>query len=267
LGGGRLILSEIIWRTTMELDLRDYIKIIRKRLWIILSIVLVTTLTVGIISFLFLKPVYQASTKLIVNKSNDQVSLNQVDINTINTNLRLIDTYKEIIKTTAIMDNVAIAHPEFQLTAEQLVSKVQVSSVNNTQVMTLIVEDYSYEKAANIVNAVSEIFEKEIPKLMSVDNVSILNKAKMKENPTPVKPNKKLNVAIGFIVSLMVALGLVFLLEYLDDTIKTEADIQQYLEIPTLAMIAKVRPEDIQEREEKHSSKVRSEPINVKLNN
>jgi capsular polysaccharide biosynthesis protein len=249
----------------MELDLRDYIKIIRKRIWIIISIVLIACLTSGIFSFFLIDPVYQASTKLIVNKSNERVGLDQVDINSINTNLRLIDTYKEIIKTPAIMDNVVNKYPEFNLTTGQLISKVKVSSVNNTQVMTLIVQDTSYEKAAKIVNAVSKVFEQEIPKIMKVDNVSLLNEAKMMDNPTPVKPNKKLNVAISFIVSLMVAAGLVFLLEYLDDTIKNESDIQQYLGIPALGLISKIRPEDVQIRTKAEESMLGSEKNHVTI--
>jgi capsular polysaccharide biosynthesis protein len=219
-----------------------------------------------VVSYFFIKPVYEASTKLIVNKSNENVSLNQVDINSINTNLRLIDTYKEIIKTPAIMDKVASIHPEFNLTTEQLVKKVMVSSVNNTQVMTLIVQDISYNKAVKIVNAVSKMFQEEIPKIMKVDNVSLLNEAKMMDKPLPIKPNKTLNVAISFVVSMMVALGIVFLLEYLDDTIKNEADIQQYLGIPTLGLISKVRPEDIEMHIKAEVSKAGGEKSHVTVN-
>lgn len=249
----------------MELDLKDYIKVIRKRLWIIIAIVFITTLATAIISYFFIDPIYQASTKLIVNKSNDRVGMDQVDINSINTNLRLIDTYKEIIKTPAIMDKVATEFAEFNLTAEQLIGKVKVSSVNNTQVMTLIVQDKSYSKAAKIVNAVSKVFEQEISKIMKVDSVSLLNEAQILDNPSPVKPNKKLNVALSFIIALMISLGLVFLLEYLDDTIKSEADIQQYLGFPALGLISKILPEDIEERS-KANSKLGSEQSHVTYN-
>jgi capsular polysaccharide biosynthesis protein len=161
-------------------------------------------------------------------------------------NIRLIDTYKEIIKTKRIMDKVVQEHPEFNLTRDQLIQKVKVSSVNNTQVMTLAVQDESYAKAADIVNAVSKVFKEEIPSIyMGIDNVSILNEANRDDNAAPVKPNKKLTVAISFVVSLMVAFGLAFLLEYLDDTIKTEADVAKYLELPTLAMVTKINEEDL----------------------
>ncbi|MNI06654.1 Capsular polysaccharide type 8 biosynthesis protein cap8A [compost metagenome] len=211
----------------------------------ILIVVLISSAATGVYSYVFMNPVYEASTKLIVNKSNEGQGVNTaVDINSVNLNLRLIDTYKEVIKTPRIMDQVIKEHPELELTAEQLIQKVKVSSVNNTQVMTVIVQDLSYMKAANIANAVSQVFQQQIPMIMKVDNVSLLNEALPKENPIPVKPNPKLNIAISIIVSLMIAVGIAFLLEYLDDSIKTEEDVEKYLGLPTLTMIIKVKDED-----------------------
>ncbi len=229
----------------MELELRDYIRIIRKRIWLIISVVAAACITTGLISWLWLTPVYEASTKLIVNKSNEAAGFGQLDINSVNLNIRLIDTYKEIIKTPAIMEKVAAKHPEFGFTAEELTGRVKVSSVNNTQVMTLSVQDPSYAKAAAVVNAVSEVFIEEIPSIMQVDNVSFLAPADPGKTPSPVKPRPALNLAIAFVVSLMIAVGIVFLLEYLDDTIRTERDVEQYLGYPTIGMIPKVKDSEI----------------------
>lgn len=229
----------------MELDLRDYLKVIRKRIWLLIAIVMISGLTTGIISYYVLTPVYEASTKLIVNKPNERTGIDALTINDVNLNIRIIDTYKEVIKTPYIMELVVKEYPQFDLTAEQLISKVKVSSVNNTQVMTLAVQDPSYTKAAEIVNAVSKVFQREIPNVMKVDNVSLLSKAEMTAHPAPVKPSPKLNVAISLVVSLMTGIGLIFLLEYMDDTIKSESDVQQILQLPALAMIVKIKDEDL----------------------
>ncbi|MDD9266229.1 YveK family protein [Paenibacillus sp. GCM10023248] len=250
----------------MELDLRDYFKILRKRAWMIAVIVLLATVTTTVVNYLFLRPIYEASTKLIVNKSSDQVGVSQVDINTVNLNIRLIETYKEIIRTPRVMDKVVADYPDLKISTEQLVNKVKVSSVNNTQVMTLVVQDPSYERAAKIVNAVSIVFQSEIPKIMKVDNISLLNEAKDMEQPIQVKPNKNLNIAISFVVSLMIALGITFLLEYLDDKLKTEEEVMQYLGLPTLSMITKMRPEDLQNQSKQTKEQRVGEPSHVKLN-
>jgi len=227
----------------MELEFKDYLRILRKRLVLIVSITLLSTLAVGLISYFVLPPVYEASTKIIV-KSNEQAGIAQLDINAINSDLKLVDTYKEVIKTPAIMDAVVAEHPEFNMSSEELIQKVRVSSVNDTQVMTLVIQDGDYNKAAKVVNAISEAFQTEIPRIMKVDNITILNQAKLKDAPVPVKPNKVMNTAIAFLLGLLVSVGLAFLLEFLDDSVKTEADIEALLGLPTLAVIARLKPED-----------------------
>ena len=55
---------------------------------------------------------------------------------------------------------------------------------------------------------------------MNVDNVTVISKAEVAENQSPIKPAPMLNIAIAFIVGLMASVGLAFLLEYLDNTVK-----------------------------------------------
>ena len=62
---------------------------------------------------------------------------------------------------------------------------------------------------------------------MNVDNVTVLSKAEVAENQSPIKPRPMLNVAIAFVVGLMAAVGLAFLLEYLDNTVKKEEDVEK----------------------------------------
>ncbi|AHV98603.1 YveK family protein [Paenibacillus sabinae] len=244
---------------SQELDLRDYFRIIRKRLWLIVGIVIIVCGIAGIYSVYIKQPVYEASTKIIVNQTPNQTAVAQLDLNQINTNIQLINTYKEIIKTPAILDIVASKYPQFNLTTDELMKKVNVSSVNNTQVMTLVVRDTSYSKAAEVVNAISLVFKQEIPDLFNVQNVSILNEAKVnpEQAPGPVEPNVLLNLAIAFVVSLMIGLGIAFLLEYLDDTLKTEADIEQVLGLPTLAMITRVGAEEARAGEPVSAAQIR----------
>ncbi|RIX45881.1 lipopolysaccharide biosynthesis protein [Paenibacillus nanensis] len=229
---------------TNELDLRQYMMILRKRLLVIISFVVICSAAAAAYSIFLKDKMYEASTKIIVNQTSSQLATTQLDINQINTNIRMIDTYKEIIKTPAILDKVEERFPQLGFTAEQLARKIKVSSVNNTQVMTLVVQDADYRKAAETVNAVSTVFQEEIQHIFKVENVSILNNADVEAQPSPVSPNVPLNIAIAFVVSLMLAVGVVFLLEYLDDTIKTEADVQEYLGLPTLAMVSKMNSEE-----------------------
>ena len=106
---------------------------------------------------------------------------------TVQTNLQLINTYNVIIKSPAILDKVA-QQLGTDLTAAQLNEKITVASEADSQVVNVTVQDPDPQMAANIANTTAEVFQKEIVNLMNIDNVNILAKANMGENPSPVKP-------------------------------------------------------------------------------
>ncbi|MCI3927139.1 Wzz/FepE/Etk N-terminal domain-containing protein [Paenibacillus sp. TRM 82003] len=230
-------------------ELKEYGRILKKRWWLIALVVGIATITSGVFSFMLTEPVYGASTKLIVNQSTqDNALLQQMNTSQISANIMLIETYKEIIRTNAIMDQVAEQYPELGLTPEQLIARIQVSSVNDTQVMTVSSSDGSYENAMNTVNAVANVFKDRIPTIMKIDNVEILSAAKPNANPVPMGSNPMLNILISFMVSLMVSVGLAFLMEYLDDSVKSEADVAAALQVPTYAVISVMKAKDVSQK-------------------
>jgi capsular polysaccharide biosynthesis protein len=151
----------------------------------------------------------------------------------------MINTYSVIIKSPAILEKV-IDELELDQSVEQLSEKITINSQENSQVFSLTVQDSNPTKAVEIVNTVSATFQKEIKDIMNVDNVSVLAKAEIKDDPTPVKPNPLLNIAIAVVVGLVAGVGLAFLLEYMDNTIKDEEDIERILELPVLGSIQKI---------------------------
>jgi capsular polysaccharide biosynthesis protein len=124
------------------------------------------------------------------------------------------------------------------------------------------VQDPNAKVAAQIANKTAEVFKEEISDIMNVNNVSILAKADVTENPSPIKPRPLLNVAIAMIVGLMASFGLAFLLEYFDNTIKNEQDVEKILGLPILGVIAMIddqKMEDSVARRNARKSSVRGE--------
>lgn len=67
------------------------------------------------------------------------------------------------------------------------------------------------------------------------DNLKISNKAVTPGGP--IGPNRSRNIIVALLISLAAGIGLAFLLDYLDDSIKSSDDIGKYLGLPTLALI------------------------------
>lgn len=222
------------------ISLKELFQTLRKRLSLIVLITALATMTSGIVSYFFITPIYQSSTQLLVNQSReDQTPFQYTDIQT---NLQLINTYNVIIKSPAILD---IVRDELNLeeSIEELNEKITVNSEKDSQVVNISVQDPDPGRAATIANTIASVFQKEIKNLMKVDNVNILSKAEVKENPSPIKPKPLLNMAIAFVVGLMTGVGIAFLLEYLDNTIKSEQDIEKILELPVLGAISEIDDE------------------------
>ncbi|ODG93160.1 capsular biosynthesis protein [Gottfriedia luciferensis] len=218
------------------ISLQELFGVIKKRLIMIISITVVATVVTGVISFLFLTPIYQSSTQLLVNQKETKDS-SIYQNNQVQTNVQLINTYNVVIKSPAILDEV-INQLNLDYTVAELTKNITVTSETNSQVFTVTVQDPNPEQAQAIVNTIASVFQEKIKTIMSVNNVTVLAKADLSENP--IKPNKKLNVAIGFVVGLMISVGIAFLLEFLDNTVKTEKQLEELLELPILGVISEV---------------------------
>lgn len=218
------------------ISIADIFKTLKKRWKLIMLLTLVAALISGAISYFLLTPVYQSSTQILVNQKQSE---NQLDSTQIRSNIDMINTYSVIIKSPAILEKV-IDDLELDQSVEQLSEKITINSQENSQVFSLTVQDGNPSQAVEIANTISETFQKEIKNIMNVDNVSVLAKAEIKDNPTPVKPNPVLNIAIAVVVGLMAGVGLAFLLEFMDNTIKDEKDIETLLELPLLGSIQKI---------------------------
>lgn len=222
------------------ISLQDLFKTLKKRAGLIALMTILAITIAGVVSFLVLTPMYETSTQILVNQ--EQTEAAQLTNQNIQTDLQLINTYSVIIKSPAILDEVS-SQLDLDMSVEQLNSKITVATAENSQVVNVTVQDEDPAVAVDIANTTAEVFEGEIMGLMNVDNVSILSPAVLKDNPSPVAPNPMLNMAIAAVIGLMLGVGIAFLLEYLDTSIKTEQDIEEFLGVPLLGIISPIKEE------------------------
>lgn len=220
------------------ISLQELFTTLKKRLGLIAILTVLAVIIAGVISYTLLTPIYETSTQILVNQ--EKVEASQVINQNIQADLQLINTYSVIIKSPAILDQVA-EQLDLDLTAEQLNQKITVSNAENSQVVNVAVQDEDPAVAVDIANTTANVFQTEITELMNVDNVSILSPAVLKDNPTPVAPNPMLNMAIAAVVGLMLGVGIAFLLEYLDTSIKNDQDIEDVLGVPVLGVISPIQ--------------------------
>lgn len=225
------------------ISLQEIFIIIKKRMLLILAFIIGAVLIAAIVSLFIITPTYEASTKFLVNQGQQDPAA-PYNVNDIRTNVELINTYKNIIESTAISGEV-VNELNLPYTPDRLVNNIKVASEQNSQVVTVTVSDTDPAQAVKIANTTVTIFQEKLPDIMNVDNVNILTEAELPAHPKPVSPKPTLNMAIAFVLGGMIGVGLAFLIEYLDNTIRTEQDVEQHLGLPVLGVISQISDKDV----------------------
>lgn len=217
------------------IDLREVMHIIRKNLKLIIMITFLAVFITGIFSAFILPKQYEAYTQLIINKPSNQDQ--PLTYNDVMLNQKLVETYSIIAKSNTVLQQV-IDNLKLDITLKELNEKITVSGEGETEIIRITAKDTDPQLAVNIANNVGEVFMSEVVRKMKIDNVQVIDPARIPEEPS--SPNTKLNIAIAAVLGIMISLGIVFLKEYLDNTIKTPDDVQKYLGLPVLGSIPNI---------------------------
>ena len=257
-------------------------------------------------------PVYSATTTLLIHQAP---AVGTSDYTALLTSERLAQTYSEMLTGRPVLDTV-IADLGLGETSSGLAKRVDVSVVQNTQLIRLSVEDTNPTLAAAIANAVAGAFTDQMRELQEsryagslagiqeeMVNVSALlddvqanvdelgmpsnadeladltrlqsiqagyrntysqlvqNYEQMKMTAAlsaddlivyepaqppaaPVRPQVLRNTLLAVVVGAMLAAGVVFLIDYLDDKIRTPDDVRQALGLESLGLIGRAEGEE-----------------------
>lgn len=217
------------------ISLSEIFEAIKKRWIMIIAITLSATLISGILSFFVIKPVYETSTKLFIGKEEREDTV--YNTNDIQMYQKLLQTYAQAIKTKDLVGR-AINSLNYELEPSKVVGALTVTPVTDTQILQIKYKSKNQQEAVEVLKNVTEQFIITSKELVPNGNVRVIEEVEFPENP--VSPNKKRNIAIAFLLGLMVSLGLVFLLEYLDNTYKNKEQLEKELDIPVLGVIPDV---------------------------
>ncbi len=216
-----------------KFDLVKLLNILKKNIKLLLILLAICLVVSAALTFFVMPDKYTASTQILVNmkKSSSDLAFQNVQ-----SSLQSVNTYTEIIKSHRILDKVSREFDGQYSTAE-LNSFLKVTNQTNSQIITVSVTTGNKSESDKIVNKISKVFAHDMPKIMSVDNVTILSSAH--DNAVKVSPIVSVNLVISIIVGIVLAILIIFLKELLDKRIKTEEDVESQLGLPILGSIQK----------------------------
>lgn len=218
------------------LSFKGFFNIIRKRKKIIAIITILSTVIAGIINFYVLPPIYEAKTTIIIGKSEQET--NEYRYDDIMMYQNLVKTYAEIAKSdTVAIKTISVLKNSITLDMDEIKEDVKVTFKEGTQILNITVQRKDPKQTIYIINSFIKAFIEESNRSILNGKIEIMDSAILPEKP--VKPKKLLNITIAFFIGLITCIGIVFMIEYLDDTIKNEIDVEKKLGLPVIGVIPK----------------------------
>jgi capsular polysaccharide biosynthesis protein len=232
------------------MGLIELLKIIKKKIWLIVIIAVMAAAVGAAYSIYMTTPVYAAKSKLIVTRVqySQEERLNYSDVLMYQ---MLVKTYSELAKSKPVISE-TISKLGYGMNAGELAGGLTITSKEDVQVIEIEVQNINPQRACELANTLSEVFIEKARALMNTDDVKMMERAEVPEGS--VSPNIPLNITISFLLGAMLSTMLVLLLEYLDNTIKTEDDVEKCLAMTVLATIPY---ENKRKRKDSKSAKVR----------
>jgi len=217
-----------------ELDLKELFTFFLSKIYIVVIITFCCVVVSVFYGIVLKTPMYQSYTTLVLAGANTETSDSSITQSDITLNQKLVSTYREIIKSRRILEQV-IENLNLSISPETLKSAITVSSESNTELIRIAVNNKSAKVASEIANEIANVFSKEIVEIYNIKNVSVIDKAVISTTPFNINVTKQL--ALTLIVALVISFGDIFLLFYFDTTIKSVEEVEQKLGLPILGSV------------------------------
>lgn len=216
----------------LEINMKDLFRLALRKWWVFVICVFVFGSAAYIRTNYFTIPTYSSSTTLYVGKNAETEGIQSSDLYL---GANLILDYRELAKSKLVAGEVIDEMGLQNMSAGSLAGRIGVNQKNESRVIQISVIDTNPQMAMELTNKVAEVLQKKIIEIMQVENVQIIDKAEIQ--PFPISPNKRLNYMIGILLGLILGIGIILLIAYLDNTIKTNEDVNKHLGLPVIGNI------------------------------
>lgn len=210
-------------------DFEELWYLFKRRFWIIIVIpVLMTSLALYKVSKL--KPSYSASAKVFMGNSNDMLDIYSQD--ELSYYSQFITIFSEISKIDGFLDDTLKKH-KIDKTSLEVASALSFSSSANTPIVNIYYSSYTDYQMAETLDAVCEQLLDKVKEIMPETNPTILSEAKV----ATIYPNKTKLPIIAFAAGIILSIGLILVLDYLDTRIISTKELEKIVPVPVLGSI------------------------------
>lgn len=216
------------------IDMKDMMEAIKRRWILFFCLILLFCLGGGWVGY-SIPPAFEAETDLLVNSRKTSEGNLVPTMSEIETNIRLIQTYTQIMKSDRLISEVNEELGNLYSKSD-LLNSVKINSGNGSQIITIIARAKTPEQAALLANKYAFIFQEEIRTLMNLDNITILNDV-IETDTKMIKPLLLFYLVISFVTGFLISLTVIIVEEVYYPVLNNERKIERALDIPLIGSI------------------------------
>ncbi len=204
-----------------ELSIKKIMVLMKKRIWIIFAFSIFFSTLGGVYSVFLTKKLYETSSKLIVNATSPE----------------MMNTLLVMIKEPSLLQNV-VNDLNLNISSEDLSKQIYPESIGGSSIVRISVVYSDPKLAAEIADTTANVFVNQIPKILGFKDTRLLSDAQINNSPINADYTKK--ILLGLLAGVIAGVGFVFLLNFLDDTVRSENDVEVLLGTPVFGVISKM---------------------------
>lgn len=219
--------------SAIELNLRELIAVIVRRLWLIVLSAIVVGAMAYVYTAKFVTPLYQTSVTIYVNNTiyGEKEGISSNDLTT---SQKLVATYINVIKSDSFLEKVS-GTVNNKVSAGKIGESLTAKAMSSTEMFSVTVSNANPELAAEIANAIADLVPVEVPKIADGSSARVVDYAKV---PThPYSPSYAKNITLGACIGAMLVIIVLVIQVLMDLHIKGEEDLRKYSDAPVLGHI------------------------------
>lgn len=220
----------------IEIDLGRVFRAVMNRAWLVSIVALICAAVTFAGTFFFITPEYESSAMFYVNNNNRTYGETSTSISSgdLTTSRNLVDSYIVILNTRETLVDV-INYAGVSYTYKELKSMITSAAVNETEIFKVTVTSTDPKEAERLANAVASVLPQRIGTIIDGTSVKVVGAAVAPSGPSA--PSYTKNTIIGFLLGLMLSVGVIVLRVIFDITVRTEEDVAQVCKHPILAAV------------------------------
>ncbi|MDG0791789.1 Wzz/FepE/Etk N-terminal domain-containing protein [Cohnella ginsengisoli] len=211
-----------------EINVKEWFDVIQRRWWIAVICTLIFAVLGGLYSTRTETPLYSASSRIVIKTESSE----------------LLGTLKAFAREPIVMGQV---RNSLQLTRSVgfLRSQISISSVDGSLITLVTAVDADPDLAVQIANATVKAYSEQLTDVFPGAAVRVLTEAEPDEHPSPINPPSNRAFYISIFAGIAIGIGIIFLVDSLDDSIRTRRDVERHLDTALLGQVTRFKRKEL----------------------